>query len=160
MIVDIKKGDLIKRALDGKYDVIVHGCNCFCRMGAGIALQIKTILPEAYEADLATKAGDKSKLGTYTKADIAYEYGTEVKRQDMLTIVNAYTQYGHNPKDKPVDYDAIRKIFAQLNEDYADMNVGIPMIGAGLAGGDWNRIASIIDEVTPKLDVHLVEYQK
>jgi O-acetyl-ADP-ribose deacetylase (regulator of RNase III) len=33
-------GDLIKLALKGEFDVIVHGCNCFCQMGAGIAPQM------------------------------------------------------------------------------------------------------------------------
>ena len=30
-------GDLISLALYGHFDVIAHGCNCFCTMGAGIA---------------------------------------------------------------------------------------------------------------------------
>lgn len=34
------KGDLIKLALQGKFDVIAHGCNSFCSMGAGIAPQM------------------------------------------------------------------------------------------------------------------------
>ncbi len=33
-------GDLIKLALQGEFDVVVHGCNCFCTMGAGIAPQM------------------------------------------------------------------------------------------------------------------------
>jgi O-acetyl-ADP-ribose deacetylase (regulator of RNase III) len=47
-------GDLLKLALEGHFDVIVHGCNCQCAMGAGIALSIKNQFPEAYEADLRT----------------------------------------------------------------------------------------------------------
>ena len=31
------KGDLIKLALSGQFDVITHGCNCYCTMGSGIA---------------------------------------------------------------------------------------------------------------------------
>jgi len=52
------KGDLIALALSGKFDVIVHGSNCFCTMGAGIAKTIKETFPAAYRADLATKKGD------------------------------------------------------------------------------------------------------
>ena len=33
-------GDLIKLALEGKFDVIAHGCNCFCTMKSGIAPQM------------------------------------------------------------------------------------------------------------------------
>lgn len=34
------EGDLIKLALLGQFDVIAHGCNCFCRMKRGIAPQM------------------------------------------------------------------------------------------------------------------------
>jgi len=37
----IVNGDLIKMALAGEFDVIVHGSNCFCNFGAGIAKQIR-----------------------------------------------------------------------------------------------------------------------
>jgi len=30
--------------------IIVHGCNCFCTMGAGIAKTIKELYPSAYLA--------------------------------------------------------------------------------------------------------------
>lgn len=53
------KGDLIALALEGEFSVIVHGCNCQCAMGKGIAKTIKTRFPEAYQADLKTKKGDR-----------------------------------------------------------------------------------------------------
>ena len=34
------KGDLVKLALADQSDVIVHGCNYQCQMGAGIAKSI------------------------------------------------------------------------------------------------------------------------
>ena len=30
--------------------------------------------------------------------------------------------------------------------DFAGLRIGYPLIGAGLAGGDWQRIAAIIDD--------------
>lgn len=59
------EGDLIKLAKDGHFDVIVHGCNCFNAMGAGIALQIKRNFKKAYLVDQETTKGLKSKLGKY-----------------------------------------------------------------------------------------------
>ena len=44
-------GDLIKMAESGQFDVIVHGCNCFCTMGGGIAAAIANNFPHAYEED-------------------------------------------------------------------------------------------------------------
>ena len=58
------QGDLLQLALAGHFDVIVHGCNCQCTMGAGIAKAIKLRFPLAFAADQATTAGDRGKFGT------------------------------------------------------------------------------------------------
>ena len=55
-------GDLLALALDGRFDVIVHGCNCQCQMGKGIAASIKKQFPEAYDADLKTAKADRAKI--------------------------------------------------------------------------------------------------
>lgn len=149
------KGDLIKLALDGKFDVIVHGCNCFCTMGKGIAVGIKKEFPTAYKADQETVKGDKSKLGTITHAERA-----------GVVAVNAYTQYKYwekgTPKKRHVDYDAIRSCFKRIVEKWGGegsvTKFGIPLIGAGLAGGDWEIISKIIEEETHGEDITLVEY--
>lgn len=152
-------GDLVSRAVNGEFDVIVHGCNCFCTMGKGIAAQIRDVFPKAYAADSVTKSGDASKLGTYTYAEV------KVSEAHSVTVVNAYTQYhywsrGESKKDL-VDYEAVRKIFRSLNSLYAGKNVrvGVPKIGAGLAGGDWVMISKIITEETPDLNVTLVNFK-
>lgn len=148
----IVKGDLLELAKNGQFDVIVHGCNCFCTMGAGIALQIKHQFPEAYKADMETKNSNPdyiTKLGTYSKAEIG-----------DLTIVNAYTQFypGINPLSE--NYDAIVKVFVEIANDFSGKRVGIPMIGAGLAGGNWAVINKIIENAVGGLDITVVEYCK
>ena len=45
------EGDLIQLAKNGKFNVIVHGCNCFNTMGAGIAKMIKDNFIGAWKAD-------------------------------------------------------------------------------------------------------------
>lgn len=132
-------GDLIALALEGHFDVIVHGCNCFCTMGAGIARVIQEEFPEAYAADLVTIKGDRNKLGTYS-------YATVKRDEHQITIINAYTQFHYSGDDILVDYQAVRKVFSQLKTDYPKSRIGYPKIGSGLAGGDWTRIARIIEE--------------
>ena len=58
------RGDLTEMALQGQFDVIVHGCNCFHTVGVGIAKAISSQFPEALAADKATGYGERSKLGT------------------------------------------------------------------------------------------------
>jgi O-acetyl-ADP-ribose deacetylase (regulator of RNase III) len=60
----IENDDLIRLALEGKFDVIVHQCNCFHNFGAGFALSLLRIFPEAFEADKKTTKGDREKMGT------------------------------------------------------------------------------------------------
>ena len=47
-----KKGNLLDMAERGEFDIIVHGANCICVMGSGIAREIKARFPQAAQADL------------------------------------------------------------------------------------------------------------
>jgi O-acetyl-ADP-ribose deacetylase (regulator of RNase III) len=165
----IVQGDLLAMANDGKFDVIVHGCNCFCTMGAGIAKSIKHKFPAAYEADLRTQEGDPEKLGTYTSAVVPCQRTKQQHRQ-TLTIINAYTQYYWKPREKrvngrrklmrPVNYDAIRLAFRNIKQEHSGKRLAYPKIGAGLAGGNWEIIYRIIDEELDGEDHTLVVYQE
>jgi O-acetyl-ADP-ribose deacetylase (regulator of RNase III) len=147
----IVNGDLLKLATDGHFDVIVHGANCQCAMGAGIAKSIREAFPEAYEADLATAKGDRAKLGTISFAPITRNGRT-------FEIVNAYTQFHYRGAGVRVDYDAVRSAMRQVKQRFATKRIGYPRIGAGLARGDWTQISRIIDEELDGEDHTLVEY--
>lgn len=140
-------GDLIQLAKQGHFDVIVQGCNCFHTMGSGIAKQVRESFPEAYRADLATIKGDASKLGTYSKGITG-----------GLVIINAYTQYRYG-RDRAVqycDYKAIAQVFRSIAKDFPNKRIGYPMIGAGLANGDWKVIRDLIDLYLDGIDHTLV----
>ncbi len=147
------KGDLIELAIDGEFDLIIHGCNCFCTMGAGIAKTIKLKFPEAYKADLKTEKGDKSKLGTISVTETETENG-------KLIIVNGYTQFNWRGNGNKADYDAIRNVFQKVKEKFSGLRIGYPAIGAGLAGGDWNIISEIIEQELDGENHTFVEYGK
>lgn len=146
----IIKGDLINFVLDGKFDVIIHGCNCFCTMGGGIAKTIKDKFPEAFEADKLTKKGDLSKLGDFS-------YAIVIRNGNSFTIVNAYTQGTFWESNIQVDYYAIREIFQKVRLRYSGKRIGYPKIGAGLGGGNWSIISKIINEELKGEDHTLVE---
>ena len=75
------QGDLIVLALEGRFEVIIHGCNCHCTMGVKI-----------------------------------------------------------------------------VKHHFSGKRIGYPLIGAGLAGGDWGAISAIIDEELAGEDHTLVEF--
>lgn len=149
-------GDLIYLAKMGMFDIIVHGCNCFNSMGSGIAATIRKEFPEAYSVDLATKPGDRNKLGTYTSATV-----------DGLMIVNAYTQYSFSRNDfgDLFEYESFIKILDTLAEKYPTSSFGLPKIGCGLAHGDEEAIMKILEDFSAKVEstggmVTLVEYHQ
>lgn len=141
-------GDLINLALQGKFDVIIHGCNCFHTMGAGIARQIKQIFPDAYKIDLETPYGDKEKLGKFSYVKCG-----------KITVVNLYSQFDFRGEHN-VNYDAIRRGFDVIQNLFSGKRIGYPKIGAGLAGGDWKIIAPIIDKELEGEDHTLVIFDK
>ena len=147
-------GDLIALAKAGQFDVIVHGCNCGHVMAAGLAAQVQRHFPEAYIADLATPYDDPAKLGTCSVAEIAVGSG-------RLAVVNAYTQLRPStglPGTVDVDYEAVRSCMIWLKSAYGGRRMGLPQIGAGLAGGDWARILGILEEVLGPEDVTIVKF--
>ena len=150
-MMNILKGDLIQFAMTGRFDVIIHGCNCFCTMGAGIAKLIRDNFPEAYQADLKTGMGDQGKLGKYSQARIQ-------RNGSIFIIVNGYTQYDFSGHGVLVDYGAVRKLFARIKNDFTNQRIGYPKIGAGLAKGDWEMISGIINKELQGEDHALVEY--
>jgi O-acetyl-ADP-ribose deacetylase (regulator of RNase III) len=147
----IVRGDLLDLARRGEFDVIIHGCNCQCLMGKGIALSIKRQFPPAHAADLATEKGSAAKLGSYSSATVEINGGA-------LTIVNAYTQFDWKGQGVKADYDAIHRVMRAIAHDFAICRIGYPKIGAGLAGGDWSVISAIIDTELEGLDHSYVMY--
>ena len=145
------QGDLLQLALDGRFDVIIHGCNCQCQMGEGIALPVKRQFPEAYAADRATAKADAGKLGTFSSALVE-------RGERSFQVVNAYTQLHWRGPGVKVDYDAIGAVMRAVKGRFAGLRIGYPKIGAGLAGGDWERIAAIIDEALAGEDHTYVEF--
>ena len=142
--MNIIKGDLIDLARKGHFDTIVHGCNCFCTMGSGIAKQIRTLYPQAYEADCRTAVGDRNKLGTYTEAFA-----------DNFNIINAYTQFGYNKVGSHEDvfeYSAFKEILDTLANQYLGHSFGFPLIGCGLAGGDASKIIGMLLDFSQKVE--------
>ena len=145
-------GDLITMATAGRFDVIGHGCNCMCTMGAGIAKSIRQEFPKAYQSDQKTTRGDRSNLGTCTFATIPLD-------QRTLVVVNAYTQFDWRGKGDLLDYDALRQAMAWMAATFTGKHFGLPRIGAGLAGGDWSRIERILIDVFQSEELTVVEYK-
>jgi len=164
-------GDLIKLALNGEFGVITHGCNCLSNMGAGIAPQMaKAFGVDKFEMETWGTTIDK--LGcidwqTFVLGQNAIwslEDADNKLDERELTVVNSYTQfrYGKNHTNgvsKPLDYEALTLCMRKINHQFKGKHIGLPKIGAGLAGGDWNRIEKIIERELKDCRVTVVNYK-
>jgi O-acetyl-ADP-ribose deacetylase (regulator of RNase III) len=192
------QGDLIRLAKQGTFDVITHGCNCFCTMGAGIAPQMANEFGcdefkmelESYKdydeegEEYVVETDNKGNINKLGNIDYEHQYlwfkhpgvkeegvaipmnSKTVGQPDVkdIIVVNSYTQYnyGANHKDgvaKPIDYEALTMCMRKINKTFAGKHIGLPKIGAGLAGGDWNRIKTIIQTELKDMQVSVVIYK-
>jgi O-acetyl-ADP-ribose deacetylase (regulator of RNase III) len=99
-----------------------------------------------------TQKGSKEKLGTCSFA--------KIERDGInLIVVNAYIQFDYRGRGVKVDYNAVRSCMKWIRENFEGKRIGIPKIGAGLAGGEWEIISQIVDKELTEEDVTLVEFR-
>ena len=131
---------------------IAHSCNTRNIMGGGIAKQIKSRYPQAYEAD--TKAYNTEYdqdgqyvhwLGKYSKAKV-----------DKGTIYNLYTQANLGTGKRQVLYEDFWQALKNMQEDLLFIQhetgerqvLGLPYgISCGLAGGNCGIIKAMIEDI-------------
>jgi len=125
--------------LDAKEKIIVHGCNAKGVMGSGVAKAIRERWPGAYEAYRKQFEEKGLELGE----TIFY-----LTKENKI-IVNAITQKDFGSTGKRfVDYEAIKVALKEVDDMAKALNyeIAMPQIGAGLGGGDWKKIETIIEE--------------
>jgi O-acetyl-ADP-ribose deacetylase (regulator of RNase III) len=134
-----------------KKGIIVHQVNAQGVMGSGVAKALRDKWPEVYMVykqhhDENYKAQDK---GRSLLGDVSYAIVG-----DGLAVANLVGQqfYGREKNRKYTSYDALDKGFADIANmarncieiGNKDIEVHFPLIGAGLGGGNWTTISSLI----------------
>lgn len=132
MRIKYEKGDVFA----SPYRFILHGCNAQGVMGAGFARQIRDKYPFAY----------KEYVSIHQKRGLILGETQVVKCRDRI-IINAVIQefYGRDPGKRYVSYDAIANSLSLIEDALYGETIAMPMIGAGLGGGDWKVIEAIIE---------------
>ncbi len=135
---------------DGGAEGIIHQANCQNTMGSGIAKEIRARYPEVYEEDCKTKAGDYSKLGTFSW----------VKTNDgKFYIYNCYSQFRYGREQRHTNYEAIYTGLTSI-KDHASKNelttLSLPHnVGCMLGGGSWNIVRAIIQDIFYDSNINL-----
>jgi O-acetyl-ADP-ribose deacetylase (regulator of RNase III) len=176
--VQYRHGDLLSHK--GRF--VMHGCNAQGVMGSGVAKEIRATYPLAY-TKYREKYEEENKL--VMGSVVAVDCGRHV-------IFNAITQefFGKDGR-RYVDYSAISTALVSINklindakrefegnrfaqqsrgygwtpfEEEEPIELAMPLIGAGLGGGDWGIISNILSqdyEFQPVVYIReLEQYQK
>ena len=130
-----------------------------CKMGSGLAPQmVEAFKVDEFSMEALYRLGDINKLGVIDYKTITLE------NKKLLTVVNAYTQFDYNKPHKEqkvqLDYEALTLVMRKINKVFAGKKIGLPMIGAGRAGGNWETIKQIIEAELHSCDVTVVMFNK
>lgn len=130
-------------------NVIVHGCNCKMTMGAGLAPQMAVKFgADVYDRNYIARVKPFEALGTIDA------FNSTVGNKH-ITVVNAYTQY--NP-GRNLDMIALITCLKDINIRFEGATVGLPLIGCGIAGGDWNEVREHIKRILIDVNVIIFYY--
>lgn len=148
-----KQGDVLTSGAD----VIAHQVNCFGVMGAGLARQIREKYPHVYE-----EYHELCEKNNYHVGMLGVSHWSKI--DDAHWIANLFGQHGYGRDDvytvMPALKVALMRTVRACEEwsvaEQRDIRLAIPYkIGCGLAGGDWNKVRQMIEEIANKTDVRI-----
>jgi len=159
--VNWMKGDLIKLTKEGRFDAVAHGCNCFHTMGSGIAPKLNNLTGgRLLREDIdKTYYGDINKMGTVS-------YVTQNINGKRVEFFNLYTQYtyGSRPNGEVyIHWDSLYNSIMLMMDLTLGQDIGIPLIGCGLAGGEREDFEMVMDRLKNgpyqyDINLHVIEF--
>jgi O-acetyl-ADP-ribose deacetylase (regulator of RNase III) len=154
MIIQYSNKDLLSH-----HGAIAHGVNCQGVAKSGVAGAIRKQYPNAYTSydhmcKFSRRYNNRSSiLGNITTY--------QPIKGNITDIVHIFTQdYFGEDSERYVSYSALARGLGLLElrlMQHGITVVGIPKIGCGLGGGNWNFVKDIIDDSTPNIDVIIYE---
>ena len=165
MTIEFVSGDLLNPM---KEDAIAHGCNCIGTMGAGIAKEIQSKWPfamiKAYKR-LCSEGWEHSfgiPNDPLEPGQVQY-----LKFKGFPLLINLFTQRGiWTQKDgsPPAKLKWIETCLLNMVSELSLVGeiktVGIPRIGAGLGGLNWEDVKALMIEILgPVENIHFVVYE-
>lgn len=166
--------NMVDFCMSAKNGIFAHGVNCQGVMRSGIAREFRDKYREVYESyekyvTVYLKSCRDNGLLNDELSSVQTARQGLLGQVDLVTlggnkdklVANCFTQlnYGRDTSVIYADYDAIQSCFEKLAIlPQAENGIHFPLIGAGLANGDWEKIKKRILKVTPgyvPLHLHL-----
>lgn len=144
-------GDLFASDLEA----LAQGCNNMGAMGAGIAVTFKKYWPQMYKT-----YHERCKAGQYEPGDIFVWQGRKTTRDGEIdvTIFNLFTQIKWKASLTAIKMSVGKMI--EVAHERGIRNIGMPQIGAGLGGLDWNRVKPLLQALGEQYDGTMVVFEQ
>ncbi len=149
MEISYVKGDATQPIGDGT-KIIIHVCNNIGAWGSGfvMAISARWNIPQYRYSTWHRLDSIDQKMEPFVLGAVQFV----IVEQDIV-VANMIGQNGvrsaSNPH--PLDYDALATCLTKVRQQAIDIDASVhgPRFGAGLAGGNWDKIANLTKE---KLD--------
>jgi len=154
---------------NGSTIFLPHVCNNIDMFGGGFAAYIADKYP-------SVKANYHLLGKSFLKTNLGHAQIVKIKQdpkyKHSIYVVNMIAQNGikniNNPR--PLNYAALVKSMSQLSHfiyhqtgfanKSENVEIHAPKFGSGLAGGNWNFISDLIDDIWGKYTVFIYNYKK
>lgn len=151
-MIKIVKGNI----LNASENIIVHQCNALGTMGAGLAKQIKSKYPVAYEEYYKLCASMKNSRLLLGETQIVH-----VEKSKYVANIIGQLYVGRDKTVRYTNYDALREglVKVKVRAKEEGLSVAIPeKIGCGLANGSWDVVYRMIEDVFEDYEVTLYSF--
>lgn len=148
MSLEYVNGNVLDLPSEGQ-KFLCHCCNDIGVMGAGVALTISKKWPQVKQDYVKWY---KDKVWKEKPFALGQYQLVVVDRKKEIVVVNLIGQEGIGFRNgPPIRYEAIKQGFEDLSRSilagcFPNASVHMPRIGCGLAGGEWEKIETIIQE--------------
>lgn len=153
MVTIIENVDLMSEI--EKYDFLIVTTNTYCSMYNGFEHEVALNYPYVREANLNTKYGDISKMGTII----------ECCEENEPTFILAFICKGYPYKKKGetpdfLSYESLEKCLKLINVRYRGKTIACPFIGCSRfdGNGDKEKVLEIINNTLTDVDLVIYDY--
>ena len=150
VIKDVNLFDEIK-----KYDLIIVTTNTYGSMRNGFEHDVELNYPYVKDANLLTKYGDVSKMGTII----------ECAQENEPTFILSFICKGYPFRKKGetpdfLSYESLEKCLKLINVKYKGKTIAAPMIGCSRfdGNGDKERVMEIINNTLTDVNIIIYDY--
>lgn len=145
--------------LEAKLDVIFHVANCQTLMKGQFNKVLIQKYPRLSEVDRKYKIPKGvARLGLYSSAKVGGP-------KDKMVVVNLYAQEHISGPNRKLSIIALKKALnlamSTLPVNFSkETIIGVPyLMGCKGAGGDWNEVEKLLEEISDKYNVDITIYK-